>query len=265
MTEHELMLTSILNCRRVDLFTDSMPLTEEQENSLKVMKERRENGEPLQYILNECQFMGLDLFVDERALIPRPETEILVDAALECIRRRGLPPTLQILDLGTGSGNISIALSHHLPSCRITSVDVSLQALDVARLNALRHKINSIEFIREDMRQFLQRQADNGHHYDMIISNPPYVATDSISALQKEISYEPRMALDGGKDGLDFYRTIIAQAHRILKSRGWLFFEIGDQQSDGIKELLEQQPFYTQPHVHNDYTDTARVMWTQKK
>ena len=303
MTETEQILTSILNCRRVDLYTrlshpersegslnrDSslrpsdfaqndiakLLLTDAQNEQFQNMLKRFESGEPLQYILGDCEFMGLRLQVDRRVLIPRPETELLVEMAVEEIIRNfvgagpraclGQPQGVartRILDLGTGSGNIAIALAKFLPQARIFAVDISSDALDVAQLNAQQQGVeNRIEFILADMRLYIEKTAEV---FDVIISNPPYIPTAQMSQLPNNVQQEPRLALDGGVDGLDFYRTIVANAGRLLRKDGWLFFEIGDGQRKEIENIFLSFPEIQLTQCRKDYMNTDRILMAKK-
>lgn len=270
MTENDQMLTSVLDCRRIDLWVDPKALTGEQEHLLRQMRLRREAGEPLQYIIGHCEFMGIKLFVDARALIPRPETEILVDTAVTKIKAaRALSinktgQVFRILDLGTGSGNIAVVLAKHVDDCRVVSVDISPDALTLARRNAQWNGVEArIEFVCADMKDFLM-DAMTTDHFDLIISNPPYIATHQIAALPADVRREPRIALDGGADGLDFYRWIIAGACHRLTDLGILMMEIGDGQAGGLKEIFEGSPCYKNIFFEDDYTQTKRVVMAEK-
>ncbi len=270
MTEEEQMLTAVLGCRRIDLVVDPQPLSDEEQNLLRLMRRRREGGEPLQYIIGHCDFMGTQLFVDERVLVPRPETEILVDTVVTMVRaaqalsKGRAARTLRVLDLGTGSGNIAIALAKQLEGCRVTAVDISADAIALARRNAQCNGVEeNIEFVRADMNDFL-KDTMAPESFDMIISNPPYIATDQIAALPADVRREPRIALDGGADGLDFYRRIIGAAHRGLAGRGILFMEIGDGQAAGIEDIFREAPYYAHIRFQEDYTQTKRIVMAEK-
>lgn len=235
MTETELILTSIRNCRRVDLYIDPKPLDSFETKQLEEFQQRRANHEPLQYILGSCEFMGLKLQIDPRALIPRPETEILVETVLEKARSLVSP---NILDIGTGSGNIAIALAKHVKECRVTAVDFSQDCLDLALANARMNSVQErIRFVQSDSFSSLEPK-DFGEVFDIIVSNPPYISTSELESLPPEICYEPRAALDGGKDGLEFYRRIFAECQAFLKPKGWLFLEIGSMQANELERIL---------------------------
>lgn len=238
MTENELILTSVLNCRRVDLYTNAQELTPLQLQQIEIIKQRRQNGEPLQYILGQCEFMGLTFKVDERVLIPRPETEILVETALSILK--SLPQKeFTVLDIGTGSGNIAIALAKLVSNVRVTAVDFSQPALDLALLNAKMNAVeNKIQFIQSDLFTALKKDFSQTK-FDLIVSNPPYIATRGLSSLPMEVQKEPRAALDGGIDGLEFYRRILQEANNFLKTKGCLILEIGESQKQSLECLLQ--------------------------
>lgn len=202
--------------------------------------ERRAVGEPLQYITGRQEFYGLDFIVTPDVLIPRPETEFLVERVIKLVREsRNETPV--IVDLGTGSGCIAVALALHLPGARVIATDISNAALDVARANAERHGARDrIEFVEGDLlAPLLQRNLEAA--VDILATNPPYVDVDKPELIQREVSeWEPRSALFGGTDGLDFYRRLLVDAPRYLKPRGYLVCEIGYGQLDAILELIER-------------------------
>ena len=257
------MLTAILDCPRIDLFVDRKPLTPEQEKRFALMQQRRAQGEPLQYIIGHCDFMGLKIFVDERVLIPRHETEILVDVVIQEIKALNLTHP-RILDLGTGSGNIAITLSKHFFNAHVTAVDCSKDALKVARMNAAYHQVDyKISFLQADIKEILLFFIKD--KFDIIISNPPYIATSAMAHLPIDVKREPRLALDGGTDGLEFYRIIIEHSHKHLKENGLIFFEVGDDQSKNVKELLTHNGNYENIGSAKDYRDVHRIIFAKKK
>ena len=261
MTETELILTSLRSCHRVDLYVDPQPLDSVQTKQLEEFQRRRANHEPLQYILGSCEFMGLKLCVDPRALIPRPETEILVETVLEKICSTVSP---DILDMGTGSGNISIALAKHIKECRVTAVDFSKACLDLAEWNA---KMNSVQekirFVHSDLFSALQTEGSQ-EQFDIIVSNPPYIPTHELDSLPPGLHYEPRAALDGGEDGLDFYRRIFAECRPFLKPDGLMFLEIGAQQAKALEEILTSFSYLRLLEVRKDLCQRDRVVIIQK-
>jgi release factor glutamine methyltransferase len=257
MNVRETMLTAILNCDRTHLYVDRHPLNFFEQQKFEEMQNRFAAGEPLQYIIGFTEFMGLKINVDPRVLIPRPETEILVEAAMSYLQKMDGP--IKILDLGTGSGNIAISLAHFLPDAHVTSIDVSFPALSLAvenaKLNGVREQI---DFICMDMNHYLSIPAQDLQKFDLIISNPPYIPRESLATLPQDVKREPRMALDGGEDGLTFYRTIIQKALPRLAKRGVCLLEFGDGQHDAIQALVNAHPQF-QIDFQQDYTDRFRI------
>ncbi|MCR4336569.1 MAG: peptide chain release factor N(5)-glutamine methyltransferase [Candidatus Omnitrophica bacterium] len=266
MTEHEQMLTSLLDCQRADLYLDPLELSERQREAFASMQTRRAQGEPLQYILGTADFMGLTLKVGPRVLIPRPETEILVEEALKVLNfSSGSLLGPRILDIGTGSGNIAIALAKNLPSAGIVSIDASQDALDLAFENARAHDVDAqIQFFLCPMEEYLNRSFPEDELFDMIISNPPYIRTSELSSLPRDVQQEPRMALDGGEEGLKYYQLIVEKAHQLLKNNGRMILEIGDGQKPAMVQLFQKTSQYTSIEFFNDYVGTPRIVLAQK-
>lgn len=248
MTEDELLLTHVLRCRPADLLLNKPALTPSQKIQLEGYKSRRRNGEPLQYILGSWDFCGLEFKVDPRVLVPRPETEMLVDLAVK--RTKGG----RILDLGTGSGNIAVTMAKFLPDAHLTAVDLSEAALSLAQENARTHKVEGrIEFVRADMTAF----AGRGEPYDLIISNPPYIPSAQMAQLPADVRREPAMALEAGTDGLDFIRSIINRSTHLLRKGGYLMMEFGDGQAGAVLGLAESQ--FKDNEIHKDLTGRERI------
>ncbi len=224
--------------------------------------DRRAAGEPLQYILGSQEFMGLNFAVNPSVLIPRQDTETLVELALK--RAGEKKRSLSILDMCCGSGAIAVSMAHFLPKAKITACDISPEALEVARGNAARNGLNGrIEFRESDLffmtkRKKTVRIKDS---FDMILSNPPYIPTQDIDTLQTEVrDHEPIKALDGGSDGLDFYRRIAEDAFGSLKKDGLMFLEIGCDQAEAVTSLLSGAGYYSEIEVHKDLTGLDRVI-----
>lgn len=194
--------------------------------------QRRAHSEPIQYITGYAEFYGLPLHVDRSVLIPRPETEHLVDALLSRVAKT---EAVNIADVGTGSGAIAIAVAKHLPHARVTALDLSPAALDIAHANAFRNDVaERVEFRRSDLLSEVL-----GEKFDAIVSNPPYIASGDRRSLEKQVrEYEPSMALFAGPTGFEIYDRLILQAATVLTSGGWLLMEIGFGQRDRIAELL---------------------------
>jgi len=245
----ELLLMRALGKERAWLLTHPEdPIAPSQLAQYKTWINRRQKQEPIQYILGEQEFYGLVFHVTRDVLIPRPETEHLVEAALE--RLPGNTP-LRIADIGTGSGAIAIALAHKLPQAKITALDISKAALAVAKENAARHNVAE----RIDFRESDLLEAAQGEMFDAIVSNPPYVATTE--ELEPQVrEYEPQTALYAGETGLDIYRRLIPQAKAALKPEGWLLMEIGHGQSKALAELLHG---WANPEFVDDLQGIPRV------
>lgn len=262
MNEREQILTSILKCRRVDLYVNAEGMTDSQEQQYKVMLQRRSQGEPLQYVIGHCDFLNTQLLVNESVLIPRPETELLVEMVVEKIQPWNRP--IRILDLGTGSGNIAIALAKRVQECHVVSVDISRDAIAVARENAKRNFVeDKTTFVCCDMVRYLADQKECAEKFDVIISNPPYIKSEDIASLPADVLREPHIALDGGQDGLTFYREIVNQAHHVLKSDGHVYLEIGEEQAQSISALFDESHYYQNTSVFQDYADRDRFISTE--
>jgi len=255
MSENDIILTHILKCRPIDLVVNKPVLTAIQQEKFDEYKRRRESGEPLQYILGTCNFMGLELAVNPAVLIPRPETEQLVDAAMKCFKGG------YVLDLGAGSGNVAIALAKFIPQSKIVSIDKSAQALEVARANARSHGLEDrIEFIQKDLSEYLTDVTLENNKFDLIISNPPYIPTAQLSSLPLDVREEPSMALDGGADGLDFYRIIIKYTPCLLRSGACLMMELGDGQAEAVRKLAEDQKIFSGIEIIQDLARRDRIV-----
>lgn len=218
-----------------------------------VIKKRIE-GVPLQYIVGECGFMGNSFFVNEAVLIPRADTEVWVEKVIEIANKDGME---SILDLCTGSGCIAITLKKFLKSPNVYAIDVSDKALNVAQKNADYNKV-SVKFIKSDLFSNLDRL-----EFDMIVSNPPYIPINDIKTLDKEVLNEPIIALDGGEDGLDFYRKITSEAGTFLKDNGYLVFEFGYNQAEDVINILEQNNFHIE-EIIKDYSGNTRAVISRK-
>ena len=193
-------------------------------------------------------------------LIPRPETERVVELALELLGSYSAP---RILDLGTGSGCIAVALASQLPQARVWACDVSVEALAVARTNAVAHNVaGRITFMRADMRQRLEGHPQGAAPtFDLIVSNPPYIAGPEFATLQAEVrDWEPRLALDGGKDGLDFYRRLLQDCPVQLRPGGWLVMEIGSTQSEAVMRMARSQDNLSECRLSYDHAGLPRVV-----
>ncbi|MCX6168067.1 MAG: peptide chain release factor N(5)-glutamine methyltransferase [Ignavibacteriales bacterium] len=251
----DLLLAEILKCKRLDLYLKfDQPLKENEIDKYREWIGRRGKYEPLQYIIGKVEFYGLEFKVTRDVLIPRAETEILVEEIIKfCKDKTGL----HILDIGTGSGNIPVALARNLEDVEITAVDVSAKALEVAKENAILNNAESrIKFIHSDVAH-LPREAGL---FDLVISNPPYISAEEYPTLQKEIKdYEPTIALTDSNDGLDFYRMITEKSKSFLKIGGKIFFEIGKDQFEDVEKILSGNDFCN-IEIIKDYQQIERVI-----
>jgi release factor glutamine methyltransferase len=215
--------------------------------------ERRAAGEPLQYLTGRQEFMSLSFRVGPGVLVPRQDTELLVETVINLCRER--KEMTELLDIGTGSGCIAVSLAHYIPGCSVVAVDKMPDALAIAGKNALENGVaGRIEFIRSDL-----FEAITDRQFDIIVSNPPYIRTEDIDRLQKEVRcHEPMTALDGGIDGLDFYREIIGTAPGFLRNRGFLVFETGYDQAAKVAVLMADR--FRRISIHKDLAGIERVV-----
>lgn len=232
--EAEWLLCEATGLDRVGLYLNfDKPMSDDELAAYRALVARRGKREPLQHILGSQEFDGLTFEVSPAVLIPRHDTETLLEQALQ-----HAPHPRSILDIGTGSGCIAIALAKRLPEAAVTAVDLSAEALAVAQRNAELHAAK-VEFLQGS---FFEPLA--GRRFELIVSNPPYITTADLAGLQPEVrDYEPNLALDGGADGLDAYRAIIVQAADHLQPGGWLWFEVGAGQAPDVAALLAQAGF----------------------
>lgn len=249
----EVLLAHVLAVARVFLHTwPERTLQDEQRARFFSLVKRRAAGEPIAYLTHCREFWSMDLWVTPNTLIPRPETELLIDLALQ---RIPADASLVIADLGTGSGAIALALARERPRCRVVATDISLAALEVAHANALRLNMQTIEFRLGSADWCTPLQ---GEHFDLILSNPPYVRSDDPCLTSGETRFEPRTALDAGPEGLEHLRNIARQTRRHLNSGGCLLLEHGfDQGSEALQLLIDLG--YGEVRGHRDLTGQARV------
>ena len=256
----ELLLANLLNCKRLDLYLKyDQPLKEIEINKYRELIARRGKREPLQYIIGNVEFYGLNFSVNPNVLIPRQETEILVDQIISNIDKN---TKVKILDIGTGSGNIPIALAKNLPNVEIVAIDISGNAIAIAKFNSERNNVSDrINFINSDFNKYL---ISENHQFDIIVSNPPYIKIDEYNLLEKELTdFEPNIALTDFNDGLTFYRNISEKSKSLLKSNGQIYFEVGISQSGKVKEILEKNNFSNIKLV-KDYLEIERVVYGDK-
>ena len=211
-------------------------------------------GMPLQYITNTQEFMKMPFFVNNNVLIPQPDTEILVEETIKIAKKIKKPV---ILDLCTGSGAIAVSLKKYLQNSIVYASDISLKALEIAKKNAKNNGVE-IKFFKSDLFENL-----TNIKFDIIVSNPPYIKKDVIKTLDKEVQNEPRLALDGGIDGLDFYREIVNKGYHYLKYNSYLCLEIGYDQKEEVMEIIKNERNYTNTYCLKDLYDNNRVIVTR--
>ncbi len=253
----ELLLAEILNCKRFDLYLIyDKPLSNVEIIKYREFLKRRSNREPLQYIVGHLEFYGYKYFVNPSVLIPRPETELLVESVLKCYT---VNDEIKIMDIGVGSGNISISLLKKLPCSSVVGIDVSDEALTVAYKNALENCVsNKLELIKFDI---LQDDYKTVGKFDLIISNPPYISQEDFNNLEPELKvYEPAISLTDYANGYSFYKRIIEISEGLLNPQGKLFFEIGKGQHEIVKGMMLQNGF-KYITVVKDYSQTDRIIY----
>ena len=251
------MAEDAMRMSRTDLkFEGEREVEPAQLDRLNGMLRRRVSGEPVQYILERADFMGLKFYVDKRVLIPRQDTETLVEAALIALRRYAAP---EVLDLCAGSGCIGLSLKSLAPDARVTLSDLSRDALDVARKNAELLGAE-VDFRHGDLFRAVGRA-----RFDLIASNPPYIPRRELSALQREVRHEPAMALDGGADGLDFYRRIAEGAPKHLNPGGAIYLEVGLGEADAVLELVRAHLDCADSGAIKDLNGIDRVVYARSK
>ncbi len=252
----ELLLCKILSTDRVHLLIDAeRPLAKPELTRYRELHQRRRAGEPVAYLLGVREFYGRPFLVDRRVLIPRPDTEHLVEVALSRTRHRAL--SARVLDLCTGSGCVAVTLGRERPTTRVLGADISPEALAVASENALRLGAYNVGFARSDLFSAFQPKRDR---FDLVTANPPYIAGGEIPSLAVDIrAYEPRLALDGGADGLDFLRRIVFGAPAFLDEEGALAVEIGSDQGQAVQDLFTAAG-YRAVALQRDYGGHDRVV-----
>ncbi len=253
----ELLLAHQLKLPRMKLYLNfERALTTAETDGLRELVKRRGNREPLQHITGSTSFCGLEIAVSRHALVPRPETELLAELGWNFLATCNLQPTTA-LDFGTGTGCIAIALAVKCSSAKITALDISADALALAKENAAKNNVaERIDFFLGDGFAALPEKAQ----FNLLISNPPYIAAAEIETLQPEVrDFDPRLALDGGTDGLDFYRRLAAQAKPYLKPDGKVMMEFGDGQADAIRQIFEAEKWIVEA-VQEDYSHRDRIL-----
>ncbi len=282
--EAEILLGHFTKLGRADFFLKDQPVSSVTQKKIEKALKRRIKREPLQHILGEAWFYGHRFITTKDALIPRPETEILVSETLSVLAKsqeRGVTavgvrlenteggfradnrrqdPEPEILDLGTGSGCVAVSLTLALPDCRMTALDKSQKALNLARKNARLHGVGKqIHFQKSDLFSSIKP----GAQWDVIVSNPPYIPKKELNGLSPEVKCDPRLALDGGKNGLQIIEKILDEAPRYLKKGGFLLMEIGAGQSKALRKILKDSSNYKNLEFIKDFNGIERVLKIQ--
>ena len=255
--QSRLLMQFILNKPRQYIIVNDMEELNkaDEEKYFNAIKKLRK-GIPLEHITHQKEFMKLNFFINENVLIPRQDTEILVEEVIKIAKQTNAK---KILDLCTGSGAIAVSVAKYLPDCEVTAVDVSNDALKVAKRNAINNQVeNQITFVSSDMFTNL-----NEEKFDIIVSNPPYIRTKVIKTLEKKVQNEPYIALDGGEDGLYFYKEIVKNAYQYLKFKGYLCMEIGFDQKIDVIELIENEDKFENTYSKKDLYDNDRIIVTR--
>lgn len=260
----ELLLAEVLKQPRMKLYLSfEQKLSELEVDQMREFVRRRGTREPLQHIIGSTSFCGFEILVNRQVLVPRPETELLAELGWEFVGRRTVTEVvapgheMTVLDFGTGSGCIAVALATKCPNARIVALDISPGALDVARQNAARNRVSDqIEFVLGDGFSALAAKP----RFDLIISNPPYIPSAEIASLQAEVrDFDPHGALDGGTDGLDSYRQLAAEGGAFLRTDGRLMVEFGEGQGPALQRLFKDQKWIVEA-VREDYSQRQRIL-----
>lgn len=235
---------------------DNQKLTEKEEQDYLKYIELLKQGEPIEHITHQKEFMKLNFYVDENVLIPRQDTEVLVEEVMKVAKKIRAK---KILDLCTGSGAIAVSLAKYLENIQLTALDISGKALDIAIANAKNNHVqDKITFVESNLFQDLGQEK-----YDIIVSNPPYIRRKELATLDREVRREPRLALDGGEDGLYFYREIIDRGYEYLKYGGYICLEIGYDQKEEVMQIIKDRKQYIDTYCKKDLYDNDRVIVTR--
>jgi release factor glutamine methyltransferase len=269
LADAEILVFDSVGTERLKAYMDNPEISSTLFLKIKKLTARRAGGEPVQYITGHVDFCGLKIEIGRGVLIPRPETELLVEEAVKTLKRESLnvkpnsneQNPITIIDLCTGSGCIALALASEFPGAQIFGTDISLKALSYAKKNAAANNIENVTFKKGS----LFGPIKPGAMFDLIVSNPPYIIAGEIPELQREVrDWEPLTALDGGADGLDFYRRIISEAEKYLKPEGALIMELGYGQAAAVTELARHNGFL-KIEVINDFAGIGRIMKAERR
>ena len=253
--------TKLLICKAINKPKEYLIIHDKEELENQQIPEIKSNlnkiieGFPIQYITGNQEFMGLNFFVNENVLIPQPDTEILVEEVIEISKTIDKP---KILDLCTGSGAIAVSLKKNIEKGKVSASDISLKALEVAKINAKNNNVE-VDFIESDLFENIDKK------FDIIVTNPPYIKTEVIKKLSLEVQNEPEIALNGGQDGLDFYRKIINNAYKHLEKNGYLALEIGYDQKEDVIDLIENSNQYKEVYSKKDLAGNDRIIVCKRR
>ncbi len=255
--EIELILCHLRNCARLELYIDGLDaITDEMRDRLEEIIEKRRTRYPLQFILSESWFYGRRFYVTPDVMAPTPETEMLCEHAIRFIQSRNYESP-RVLDVGVGSGVISVTLAAELPSCLMTSLDISAAALEIARKNAETYGVISRVQLRESD---LFSALNPDERFELIVSNPPYIAEPDYDGLEPEVKFDPRVAMLAGPEGLGIIRRIITHAPQWLAENGRIMFEIGCGQAERVSEMVEKDGRYREFSILRDLNDRDRII-----
>lgn len=253
----ELILCYLLQKDRIYLHLNKKAeVSQDIEDKFYILAAKRNEGYPLQYITNSQEFMGLDFYLQEGVLIPRPDTETLVETVINMVKEKYNNQKIKILDLGTGSGAIAISLAYYLKNSFVTALDISDIAVETTNINIKKYNLNNINVMKADIFDYTTNEK-----FHIVVSNPPYIERDSIDALQKEVSvYEPKLALDGGLDGLEYYRRIVRVFAELHEKNGALAVEIGCGQKNLVEEIFMNSKLFKELKTYKDLSGKDRVV-----
>lgn len=260
-TEAEMIVEDAVGLGRAELYLDSKrQLSVSEREFIEAAITRRLEGEPLQYILGHQQFRHLDLTCRQGVLIPRPETELLVEEALVELRSLGGPRI--VLDIGCGTGAIALSIAHEYSEAQLLASDISQVAVELTEENSERYGLSArVKAVRANLFEGLN---DIKGRFDMIVSNPPYIPQAELVSLQREVQFEPTLALDGGEDGLNFYRAIIEQSPTFLRPGGMLLLEVGFGQAEDVAALSVKSGYFTAIQLWKDYQGIDRIVTARR-
>ncbi|MDD5134399.1 MAG: peptide chain release factor N(5)-glutamine methyltransferase [Phycisphaerae bacterium] len=258
----EMLLSFVLGTQRIELYMHFDKVIEKPKlDKLHSLVKRCIAAEPVQYLVGSCEFYSMSFKVCPDCLIPRPETELLVERAIEFLRTRTDLGSQNVCDLCTGSGCIAAAIAKNYPNCKVIATDISEKALAVAAENIAKYKLaDRVKILEGDLFEPIIGQLDV-RRFDLIVSNPPYVSRAEYENLDAKVkNYEPALALDGGADGLDIYRKIIARAAEHLKPAGAMILEIGYSQGEAVKKMLEDAEGFGRVTIEKDFNNNDRIV-----